>query len=56
MKHGSYEDVMKAVGQAHKVEAQTNRVIALGRLRKLRKSETQSVAKYCVELDSLGVS
>ncbi|VDL65072.1 unnamed protein product [Nippostrongylus brasiliensis] len=32
---------------------ETGKVIALGKLKKLRKSKTQSVAEYCVELERL---
>ncbi|KAK5971671.1 hypothetical protein GCK32_006177 [Trichostrongylus colubriformis] len=53
IRHGSYEGIVTALSEANRVEANTKRVVALGKLRKLRKPEAQSVAEYCVELERL---
>ncbi|KHJ98572.1 zinc knuckle [Oesophagostomum dentatum] len=56
VRYGSYEGIIAALSKANKAEAQTNRVIALSRLKRLRKADTQSVAEYCVELERLSAS
>ncbi|KAK6056783.1 zinc knuckle [Cooperia oncophora] len=53
VKQGPFEGLVAALADAYKVEAQTSRVVALGKLRRLRKSDEQSVAEYCVQLERL---
>ncbi|KAL6726738.1 hypothetical protein Aduo_008677 [Ancylostoma duodenale] len=50
------EGLIASLANSNKVEARTNRIIALGILRKLRKTGAQSVAEYCVELGRWSVS
>ncbi|KAL6730445.1 hypothetical protein Aduo_001422 [Ancylostoma duodenale] len=51
VKQGSFEGVVAALANSNKIEARTSRIIALGKLRQLRKTDAQSVAEYCVELE-----
>ncbi|KAK6018546.1 zinc knuckle [Ostertagia ostertagi] len=55
IRRGSFEGVVAALAETYKVDAQTSRVVALGKLKRLRKSEEQSVAEYCVLLEQLSV-
>ncbi|KIH58473.1 hypothetical protein ANCDUO_11319 [Ancylostoma duodenale] len=56
VRHGPFEGLIASLANSNKVEARTNRIIALGILRKLRKTGAQSVAEYCVELERWSVS
>ncbi|RCN24775.1 zinc knuckle [Ancylostoma caninum] len=53
VRHGSFEGLVEALSAAHRADRQTRRVVALGKLRQLRKTETQTVAEFCVELERL---
>ncbi|KIH59824.1 hypothetical protein ANCDUO_09932 [Ancylostoma duodenale] len=53
VRHGSFEGLVEALSAAHRADRQTRRVVALGKLRQLRKAETQTVAEFCVELERL---
>ncbi|KAK6053264.1 hypothetical protein COOONC_09231 [Cooperia oncophora] len=53
VRHGSFEGIMAALSRANKEDDQTKKVLALGKLRRLKKLETQTIAEYCVELERL---
>ncbi|KAK6045503.1 zinc knuckle [Cooperia oncophora] len=53
LRRGTFEEVMRAMSAAYRGEAQTKRIVALGKLRRLKKQESQSVAEFCVELERL---
>ncbi|VDO92581.1 unnamed protein product [Heligmosomoides polygyrus] len=53
IRRGSFEGITKALGEVNRVDSQTGKVMALGKLRRLRKTEAQSIAEYCVELERL---
>ncbi|XGW13739.1 hypothetical protein V3C99_000224 [Haemonchus contortus] len=42
-----------ALSKSNRVEEKTERIRALGKLRRLKKAEAQTVAEYCVELERL---
>ncbi|XGW34805.1 hypothetical protein V3C99_018658 [Haemonchus contortus] len=52
-RRGSFEGLVAALAETYRVDAQTSRVVALGKLRRLKKAEEQSVAEYCVLLERL---
>ncbi|VDO66247.1 unnamed protein product [Heligmosomoides polygyrus] len=56
VRRGSFDQIITAMNAAYKADAQTRRVIALGKLRRLRKAEAQSVAEFCIELERLSAS
>ncbi|VDL83425.1 unnamed protein product [Nippostrongylus brasiliensis] len=53
VRHGPYEGIRQAMARAFREEVQTGRIVALTSLRKLRKTESQTVAEYCIELERL---
>ncbi|VDL76480.1 unnamed protein product, partial [Nippostrongylus brasiliensis] len=52
-RRGSYEVLKRALARECRAEERTNKVLALGQLRHLRKAESQSIAEFCVELERL---
>ncbi|KHJ92543.1 hypothetical protein OESDEN_07571 [Oesophagostomum dentatum] len=56
VRRGSYDGIIAALSKTNRAETQTNRVVALGKLKRLKKAETVSVAEFCVELERLSAS
>ncbi|EYC34920.1 hypothetical protein Y032_1273g3795, partial [Ancylostoma ceylanicum] len=50
---GGYQVLVEAMKRECKAEQRTNKVVALGELKRLRKMEGQSVSEFCVELERL---
>ncbi|VDP24061.1 unnamed protein product [Heligmosomoides polygyrus] len=53
IRRGLFEGIVEALGDVNRVDSQTGKVMALGKLRRLRKTEAQSIAEYCVELERI---
>ncbi|VDO85689.1 unnamed protein product [Haemonchus placei] len=53
VRHGPYAGIVAALSKSNRVEEKTERIRALGKLRRLKKAEAQTVAEYCVELERL---
>ncbi|EYC03419.1 hypothetical protein Y032_0094g2748 [Ancylostoma ceylanicum] len=52
-KEGSFETLVEAMCAACKGEQRTRRIVALGKLSRLRKTDKQSVADFSIELERL---
>ncbi|EYB85586.1 hypothetical protein Y032_0295g1651 [Ancylostoma ceylanicum] len=52
-KQGPFKTMVEAMRAACKGEQRTKRIVALGKLNKLRKTDKQSVADFCIELERL---
>ncbi|KIH55882.1 hypothetical protein ANCDUO_13951, partial [Ancylostoma duodenale] len=52
-KEGSFKALVEAMRAACKREQRTKRIVALGKLNKSRKTDEQSVADFCIELERL---
>ncbi|RCN25915.1 zinc knuckle, partial [Ancylostoma caninum] len=50
---GGYQVLVEAMKRECRAEQRTNKVVALGELKRLRKMERQSVSEFCVELERL---
>ncbi|RCN49894.1 hypothetical protein ANCCAN_03929 [Ancylostoma caninum] len=52
-RHGGYAVLVEAMRRECRAEQRTNKVVALGELKRLRKGEAQSVSDFCVEPERL---